>query len=288
MLTRITERDNNKDRCRSALNFTESGLLMRYFDTHAHIGLIHEDSIEQLIVTQEAKQANVLRIMSITNNLQDFFEVYQNLVTASNVIFSIGVSPSEVQHPGSDWQQKINEGVQKDRVVAIGETGLDYFRKFGDKSSQVELFIAQLELAESYNLPVIIHNRKAGHDIKEILKSKLPSRGGVLHCYSEDWEYAEDMLSRHDNLYFSFAGNVTYRNARNLHETVQNLPLERIVIESESPFMVPADFRGKRNKPVYLPSTAAFIADIREEDEEIVTETLWNNACDLFGLDRDV
>ncbi len=260
---------------------------MRYFDTHAHIGLIHEDSIEQLIVTQEAKQANVQKILSITNNLQDFFEVYQNLITASNVIFSIGVSPSEVQHPGSDWQQKINEGVQKDRVVAIGETGLDYFRKFGDKSSQVELFIAQLELAESYNLPVVIHNRKAGHDIKEILKSKLPSRGGVLHCYSEDWEYAEDMLSRHDNLYFSFAGNVTYRNARNLHETVVNLPLERIVIESESPFMVPADFRGKRNKPVYLPSTAAFIAEIREEDEEIVTEALWNNACDLFGLDRN-
>jgi TatD DNase family protein len=79
---------------------------MRYFDTHAHIGLIHEDPIEQLIITQEAKQASVQKIISITNNLQDFFEVYQNLATASNVIFSIGVSPSEVQHPGPDWQQK--------------------------------------------------------------------------------------------------------------------------------------------------------------------------------------
>jgi len=261
---------------------------MRYFDTHAHIGLIHEDPIEQLIITQEAKQANVKKIMSVTNNLQDFLEVHQNLATASNVVFSIGVSPSEVQHPGADWQQKINEGVQKSRVVAIGETGLDYFRKFGDKSSQVELFIAQLELAESYNLPVIIHNRKAGHDIKEILKSKLPPRGGVLHCFSEDWEYAESMLADHDNLYFSFAGNVTYRNARNLHDAVRNLPMERIVIESESPFMVPADFRGKRNKPVYLPSTAAFIAEIRGEAEEAVSEALWNNACTLFGLDPAV
>ena len=162
--------------------------------------------------------------MSITNNLQDFFEVYQNLSTASNVVFSIGVSPSEVQHPGFDWEQKINDGLKKDRVVAIGETGLDYFRKFGDKSSQVELFIAQLEIAESYNLPVVIHNRKAGHDIQEILKSKLPGRGGVLHCYSEDWDYAAAMLEQHDNLYFSFAGNVTYRNARNLHDTVRNLP----------------------------------------------------------------
>lgn len=257
---------------------------MRYFDTHAHIGLIDEDPIEQLIIVQEAKQADVQRIMSITNNLGDFFDVYQNLATASNVVFSIGVSPSEVQHPGLDWQQKINDGAQKDRVVAIGETGLDYFRKFGDKSSQVELFIAQLELAESFALPVIIHNRKAGHDIREILKSKLPSRGGVLHCYSEDWEYARSMLDHHDNLYFSFAGNLTYRNARNLHETVRNLPLERIVIESESPFMVPANLRGKRNKPVYMPFTAAFVADIREESEEVVAEALWNNACTLFGI----
>ncbi|PIE04644.1 MAG: hydrolase TatD [Spirochaetales bacterium] len=260
---------------------------MRYFDTHAHIGLIHEDPIEQLIVTQEAKQANVLNIMSVTNNLQDFFEVYQNLSTASNVVFSIGVSPSEVQYPGPDWQQKIDEGVKKDRVMAIGEIGLDYFRKFGDKSSQVELFIAQLELAESYNLPVLIHNRKAGHDIMEILKSKLPSAGGVLHCYSEDWEFAEKILETHDNLYFSFAGNVTYRNARNLHETVVNLPLDRIVIESESPFMVPADFRGKRNKPVYMPSTASFIAEIREQDEEEVAEALWRNACKLFRIAPD-
>jgi len=261
---------------------------MRYFDTHAHIGLIHEDPIEQLIIAQEAKQANVLRIISVTNNLQDFDEVYQNLSTASNVIFSVGISPSEVQNPGIDWQQKISDSVLKDRVIAIGETGLDYFRKFGDKSSQVELFIAQLELAESYGLPVIVHNRKAGHDIKEILKSNLPSKGGVLHCYSEDWEYASDMLENHNNIYFSFAGNVTYRNARNLHETVYNLPMDRIVIESESPFMVPADYRGRRNKPVYLPSTSNFIAAIKDMDEAEVAEALWNNACKLFGLDPNL
>lgn len=260
---------------------------MRYFDTHAHIGLIHEDPIEQLIITQEAKQANVHKIMSITNNLQDFSEVYQNLVTASNVIFSIGISPSGVLNPGLDWQQQLDIGIQKDRVVAIGETGLDYYRKFGDKSSQVELFISQLELAESYGLPVIIHNRKAGHDIKEILRSKLPSRGGVLHCFTEDWEFASEILKDHDNLYFSFAGNLTYRNARNLHETVQNLPLNKIVIESESPFMVPADYRGKRNKPEYIPSIAAYVAAIREEDEQEVSEALWNNACSLFGIDPE-
>ena len=260
---------------------------MRYFDTHAHIGLIDEDPIEQLIISQEAKQADVQKIVSIANNLQDFFRVYHNLITASNVIFSIGVSPSEVQHPGADWQQKIIDSVKMEKIVAIGETGLDYYRKFGNKSAQIELFIAQLELAESCNLPVIIHNRKAGQDIKEILKSKMPSKGGVLHCYSEDSGFATEMLNRHDNIFFSFAGNLTYRNAHDLHETIRHLPLERIVIESESPFMVPAAYRGKRNKPVYLPSIASFVAELKGEDEEDTVETLWNNACTLFDLDPE-
>ena len=112
----------------------------------------------------------------------------------------------------------------------------------------------------------------------------MPSSGGVLHCYSEDWEYARKILDQHDNMYFSFAGNVTYRNARNLHDTVRYLPLDRILIESESPFMVPAAYRGKRNKPMYLPSTAQFIASLREEPEEEVYQTLFDNARALFGL----
>lgn len=257
----------------------------RYIDTHAHIALIHDDPIEQLIIAQEAKQGGVDHILSICNNLHDFFQVYDNLSNASNVIFSIGVSPSEVQHPGMDWEQKIAEGCSRERVVAIGETGLDYFRKFGDKSSQVELFIRQLELAEGLNLPVVIHNRNAGNDLLDILKTRLPTRGGVLHCYSEDRDFAERILDAHENLYFSFAGNVTYRNAKNLHDTVRFLPLDRIVVESESPFMVPADYRGKRNKPVYIHSTAEFVTTLREEPAEEVYEALYNNARRLFGLE---
>jgi TatD DNase family protein len=258
---------------------------MKFFDTHAHIGLIHEDPIEQLIISQEARQENVSHIISVTNNLQDFFEVYENLISASNVYFAIGVSPSEVQYPGREWEQKIDEGVKKERIVAIGETGLDYFKRFGDKSSQVELFIAQLELANDYDLPVLIHNRKAGQDILDIMKSRLSRRGGVLHCYSEDWEYAQRVLDQHDNIYFSFAGNVTYKNAKNLHETVINLPLDRIVIESEAPFMIPAQFKGKRNRPMYLPSTAKYIASLRNEEEDVVLDTLYNNSLRLFNLD---
>ena len=255
---------------------------MKLFDTHAHIGLIHEDPIEQLIISQEAKQAEVEHIISICNSLGDFEYVYSNLETASHIYHSIGVSPSEVQNPGIDWEMKIIEGTKLDRVVAVGEIGLDYYRKFGNRDSQVELFIRQLELADKLDKPVIIHNREAGDDVLSILSEKLPPRGGILHCYSEDWAYAQKALEL--NLYISFAGNVTYRNARNLHETAKNMPLDRMLIESESPFMVPSAYRGKRNKPAYLHATAEFLADMRGMELEELTEILYENSMRFFGI----
>jgi TatD DNase family protein len=255
---------------------------MQYFDTHAHLGLIVEDPIEQLIVIQEARQAGVSRIISICNSLHDFTQVYENLKSAASVYHAVGVSPSEVKNPGKDWLQIIEQSVHLPRVIAIGEIGLDYYRKFGDKNSQIELFITQLDLAAKLNLPVIIHNRDAGHDVLDILRDRLPPRGGVLHCYSEDAAYAKKALEL--NLYFSFAGNLTYRNARNLHETIGVLPVDRILIESESPFMVPAEHRGKRNMPKYLPLTARFLAEMLEMDEEALAAQLWENSNKFFGL----
>jgi TatD DNase family protein len=191
-----------------------------------------------------------------------------------------------VQNPGKDWLLHIEQNVQYPRVVAIGEIGLDYYRKFGDKKSQIELFITQLDLANKLNLPVIIHNRDAGHDVLDILRDRLPSRGGVLHCYSEDAAYAEKALEL--NLYFSFAGNLTYKNAKNLHEAIGVLPVDRLLIESESPFMIPAEKRvEKRNKPKYLPLTARFMADMLDLEEEALADQLWKNANKFFGLPNE-
>jgi TatD DNase family protein len=237
------------------------------------------------MVIQEARQALVTRLVSICNSLHDFSTVYENLRSAPNVYHSVGVSPSEVQNPGKGWIQTIEQSVQLPRVVAVGEIGLDYYRKFGDKKSQIELFITQLDLATRLNMPVIIHNRDAGHDVLDILRDRLPPRGGILHCYSEDAEYAKKALNL--NLYFSFAGNLTYRNARNLHETVGVLPLDRILIESESPFMVPAEHRGKRNMPKYLPLVARFLGEMLHVDDETLANHLWANANRFFGLPNE-
>lgn len=258
---------------------------MQYFDTHAHIGLICDDPIEQLIVIQEARQAHVNRIVSICNSLHDFTLVYENLKSATNVYHAVGVSPSEVQNPGRDWVSVIEQSVSLPRIVAIGEIGLDYHHKFGDKKSQIELFITQLDMAAKLNLPVIIHNRDAGADVLDILRDRLPPKGGVLHCYSENADYARKALDL--NLFFSFAGNLTYRNARNLHETIDVLPMDRVLIESESPFMVPAAFRGKRNMPKYLPQTAQFMAEMFDTSEEELCQVLWDNSNRFFGLPNE-
>jgi len=255
---------------------------MRYFDTHAHIGLITEDPIDQLIIVQEARQEGVQHLVTVSNNLVDFAQLYENLKTEKQIYHSIGISPSSVVQPGDDWDSRIEDGTRLERVVAIGEIGLDYYRKFGDRDSQVELFIRQLELAEKLNLPVIIHNRDAGSDVLEILRERLPRKGGILHCYSEDYEYAKKALDL--NLWISFAGNVTYRNARNLQDTAKKIPAERMLIESEAPFMVPAVHRGKRNKPSYINETASFIAQLREVPVEDLTETLYANSLRIFGL----
>ncbi|MCX7025147.1 MAG: TatD family hydrolase [Spirochaetes bacterium] len=255
---------------------------MRYFDTHAHIGLIYDEPIEQLLVCQQAKQAGVAKIVSICNSIVDFGHVYENLKSAEHVYHAVGVSPSEVVNPGRDWRKKIEEGVKLPRVVAIGEIGLDYHHRFGDKSSQIELFIDQLELAAHFNLPVIIHNREAGRDVLEILKDRLPPAGGILHCYSEDAEYANAALDL--NLLFSFAGNLTYRNAKNLHDTIRVLPVERILVESEAPFMVPAEYRGKRNLPEYLPSTVAFLAEMLGMSVEDTAQATFDNAMSFFSI----
>ena len=258
---------------------------MQLFDTHAHIGLIYDDPIEQLRVIQQAKQAGVARIVSINNSLHDFAKVYPNLKAIPGIYHAVGVAPSEVTNPGTDYINKIEEYLKLPNVVAVGETGLDYYKQFGDKRSQIELFISQLELAQKHNLPVIIHNRDAGKDVFDVLSERLPDSGAIFHCYSEDAAYAKKCLNANMNVYFSFAGNLTYRNARNLHETVLNIPLDRILIETESPFMIPSEYREKkRTMPAYITSTANFLADILEMDREEVSSQLWKNSCKIFKL----
>jgi len=213
----------------------------------------------------------------------DFPRIYANLSGMKDVYHAVGVAPSEVTNPGPDVVATIEKYLQYKNVVAVGETGLDYYKQFGDKRSQIELFITQLEIAQKHNLPVIIHNRDAGRDVYDVLTERLPDAGAILHCYSEDAAFAKKCLDK--NIWFSFAGNLTYRNARNLHETIMNIPVDRILIETESPFMIPAEYRErKRTMPAYLLSTERFLAEMLDMDPEALADQLWKNSCKAFNL----
>jgi len=260
---------------------------MQFFDTHAHIGLLQNDRMEQLLAVQLAKVKKVKHIVSICNSLSDFEKTYANLESEDSVYHAIGVSPTEVANPGRDWEERILIHAKKARIVAIGETGLDYYHMFGgDKSAQVELLLKHLDIAKQLDLPVIIHNRNAGEDLLNILEEKLPPKGGILHCFGEDWAFAKRALSL--NLTFSFAGNLTFKNSRTIQEVAHNLPLDRIVIESEAPFMTPYPYKGERNKIPYLIETAKALSEIRETSLEELSESLYANSLRAFSLPKDV
>ncbi|HPK47603.1 MAG TPA: TatD family hydrolase [Sphaerochaeta sp.] len=260
---------------------------MKLFDTHAHIGLLQDDKMEQLLAVQRAKVRGVQYVVSITNSLGDFERTYANLESASSVLHAVGVSPTEAANPGRDWDERVIAHAQsKRRIVAIGETGLDYHHMFGgDKGVQIELMLRHLEIARTLGLPVIIHNRNAGEDLLGILRAQLPPKGGILHCYTEDWAFAKKALDL--NLSFSFAGNLTFRTSRLLHEVATRLPMERILIESEAPFMTPFAYKGERNKIHYIVETAKTLADLREAPLEEITDALYANSLKAFGLESD-
>lgn len=260
---------------------------MKLFDTHAHIGLLQEDKMEQLLAVQRAKVRSVQYVVSITNSLGDFERTYANLESASSVLHAVGVSPTEAANPGRDWDERVIAHAQtKRRIVAIGETGLDYHHMFGgDKGVQIEMMLRHLEIARQLDLPVIIHNRNAGDDLLAILSAQLPPKGGILHCYTEDWTFAKQALEL--NLSFSFAGNLTFRTSRALHEVATKLPMDRILIESEAPFMTPFAHKGERNKIHYLIETADALAQLRQAPLEEITEALYANSLKAFGLDAE-
>lgn len=258
---------------------------MKLFDTHAHIGLIHDDQMEQLMTIQYAKRAGVAHIVSICNSLIDFQSVYSNLSSAKQVYHAVGLSPTETGSVSPNWDSKLIELAKLPRVIAIGETGLDYSRMYAPKNVQIDVFMRHLEVARKLDMPVVIHNRNAASDILSILKVKIPPKGAIFHCYSEGPDFAFDALEL--PVYFSFAGNITYKSVRPLVETVRMLPMNRILIESESPFMVPAKYTKRRNKPEYLIENAKAVAAIKGMDLEECCDALYQNSLNAFGLNED-
>ena len=265
--------------------------MIKIFDTHAHYD---DDAFdrdrEELLKGFESNGVyavtNIGADLKTSANTLDLIKKYDFFYGA------VGVHPSDVDclEEFADDEKALNAikemAESSERVVAIGEIGLDYHYEDTDKELQAKWFRKQLNLARKLNLPVVIHSRDAAADTIDIMKEeKAGEIGGVVHCYSYSAETAKVFLDM--GFYIGVGGVVTFNNGRKLKETVEHVPLDKIVIETDSPYLAPQLYRGKRNNSTYLTYVTECIADIKGISVDEVYEVTWKNAHKLYGIKED-
>ncbi len=247
-------------------------------DSHCHLNFPDlAQNLDQVFACMQEKGVGYALCVSVT--LQEFPQVLSVAESHSNVFASVGVHP-DYQDVGEIVVPDLVSRAQHPRVVAIGETGLDYFRLQGDMEWQRERFRTHIRAAIESGKPLIIHTREAAEDTLRIMREEGAERiGGVMHCFTESWEIAQQAMDM--NFYVSFSGIVTFKNAVALKEVARMMPLDRILLETDSPYLAPVPMRGKTNQPGYVRYVAEEIARLRGvsyEDIELAT------TCNFFKL----
>lgn len=254
---------------------------MFIFDTHAH--LIEEDFDDDLDeVILRARSADVNHILNVSYDGESSVKGVDLANKEEGIYTSIGIHPH--------WAEELNDEVledlfllaKKEKVLAIGEIGLDYYKSTSSREIQQKAFLAQIELANSLDLPVLIHDRDAHGDLFELIKNNRPKRGGILHCFSGSLELAQEGIKL--GFYISFAGPLTFKNSRRLPEIAVKIPLEKIVIETDSPYLAPEPLRGRRNEPAYVVYVLEKLAELRQKNNTEMAEITFMNAKDILGL----
>ena len=243
-------------------------------DSHCHLNF--DSLLEELPdVLQRAKDAGVSHMLCISCTMDDYPTIRSISDAHDNIFASVGVHPCYTDVPEPTIEELI-EHAKDDGVVAVGETGLDYMRIEGDMDWQRERFRRHIEAAAAVDKPLIIHTRSAADDTIAMLRDHNAQRSGaVMHCFAEDWSIAEQALEM--GFYISLSGIVTFKSAKAVQEVAQKTPLDRLLVETDSPYLAPVPFRGKRNEPSYVRHTAQFVADLRGMPlEELATATTEN------------
>ncbi len=228
----------------------------------------------------EAQRQGVSHMLCVSIDLEHFPAVLAPANDYVNIFASVGVHPNERdgQEPDVDTLVTL---AQHPKVVAIGETGLDYFRSEGDLEWQRQRLRTHITAAKQTQKPLIIHMRDATQDTLRIMREEhADSIGGVMHCFTEDWETAKAALDL--NFYISFSGIVTFKSATTLQEAAKRVPLDRMLVETDSPYLAPVPFRGKSNQPAYVRQVAEFIAQLRATNLNEIAEATTQNFFRLF------
>lgn len=256
-------------------------------DSHCHLDRVdlsaHSNSFAELIA--DTRQAGVGHMLCVSIDLESYPAMLQLVETYPQVSVSVGVHPCDHDRCEPTVDELV-ELAQHPKNVAIGETGLDYFRAEGDLEWQRERFRRHIRAARQAAKPLIIHTREAREDTIAILREENAAEvGGVMHCFTETWEMAEAAMEL--GFLISFSGIVTFRNAEQLREVARRVPLERMLIETDSPYLAPVPHRGKPNRPAYVSHVAECIADLRGLTAEQVAQITGDNFQRLFRPARD-
>ncbi|WP_150467016.1 TatD family hydrolase [Francisella sp. SYW-9] len=254
-------------------------------DSHCHLNYLKlEDTSLDNVITN-AKNAGIDKIVSIAVAWHEINDIQKIAESYNNVFFSVGVHPSELDSHQPSTKEIITRS-NHSKCVAIGETGLDYYYNDQEtKPKQISKFVNHIQAAIEVAKPIIVHTRAAKQDTLDILRSEnIEKCGGILHCFTEDYDMAKQAIDM--GMYISFSGILTFKNAKDIQETAKKLPLDRILIETDAPYLTPVPYRGKPNYPEYVKYVAEFLAQLRNEDLEKVAKQTYENTCDVFKLNQ--
>jgi TatD DNase family protein len=250
-----------------------------FVDSHCHLNYFPKDEWGGLI--QRAHENGVETMLSVCTKLEDVPTILEVISTYENIWGSVGIHPNDAL-AYDDWQHlenQLNTFLNHEKMVAIGETGLDYFYDKTIPKAQKDNFLLHLDVAQKNGVPIIIHTRDAEQDTIDMLK-QFPKIKGVLHCFTGSLYLAEQALSL--GLYISFSGIITFKNAQELRDIVSSIPLEKMLIETDCPYLTPHPHRGKKNEPSYVPLVAQQIAQLKNCSIEEIAQTTSKNFYHLF------
>lgn len=255
-------------------------------DSHAHMDSEEFDNDRDQVI-QRAFQEGIKAILcpaEITNDksIQNTFNLIEK---HKHLIASAGVHPHQAKHFNTDFAKKIENLAREKKIRAVGEIGLDFHYNFSSPHEQEEAFRHQLHIAQKLALQVVVHSRNSGKNVVQAVEEEHFTKGGVLHCFTEDWEFAKRMMEH--NFFISFSGILTFPKAFPLREVAKKIPVEKLLVETDSPYLVPVPFRGKkkRNEPCFVAETARVLAETKNISLAKLAEITSQNFESLFKFE---
>ncbi len=248
-------------------------------DSHSHLNNF-EDLPE---VVERARQNKVERIIAVGGDLETSKRSVEIAREYASIFASVGVHPHDASELRDGVLEEIKKLAENSRIVAVGETGLDFYYMNSLREVQIEAFRKHIALAKEFRLPIVVHVRDAHKEALQIIaEEKAKEVGGVIHCFTGDYGAAKKYLD--EGFYISFSGIITFKNSEEIKEAARKVSLDRMLVETDSPYLTPYPFRGKRNEPAYVRFVAEKIAEIRGVSLEKIAEETTNNAKRLFML----